>query len=540
MFMMGCLTLQMWRYFEDHGVDSRGTKAFVVILFLCSAFQCATDFQLMYDAFITGYGRILYFNKYGWTFYYEPAWTALIAALAQGFFLRRCWVVTKSWWVLVAGSLGIALSLASGIAVTAGLIHEPYYTSTSQVLVEVTVWLIASAVTDLGISIILKDEDWVQKYGKSILHVYKSACRINTHSKLQEKTLSRIVRITFETAALTSVIATVDLLLYIAMGKQNTIHLAFQLIVGKTYNHSVMVTLLSRTKTRSEFDSNSGGRQGHTDSLATKPAGGITVTRTQIRVADHVEYPMKSIAREEEDLDVDTNSAKILRMTDDDVVDETSHLIPSDLDSPPTVVFTDHQRIQERLVTIVRAKERKMVNVNSQIPFNLHNRVLTPNTSLSRSVSLSTAHRDAPVAVSSTFDAREPLTVQLRSPPSPLGSGRNGSHSKSRSISLTRSQLEREPREPSNPILSVRLVNTGQAAPQRVGRPRHRTFGSPSSSEYTAAAAETRSLDATPPTFRQDSVPNAAAETHPIPPAAPPPKIMTLDEICLSWGDSDT
>lgn len=298
MFMMGCLTLQMWRYFEDHGVDSRGTKAFVVILFLCSAFQCATDFQLMYDAFITGYGRILYFNKYGWTFYYEPAWTALIAALAQGFFLRRCWVVTKSWWVLVAGSLGIALSLASGIAVTAGLIHEPYYTSTSQVLVEVTVWLIASAVTDLGISIIL------------IIHLRK----MKTGFKNTEKTLSRIVRITFETAALTSVIATVDLLLYIAMGKQNTIHLAFQLIVGKTYNHSVMVTLLSRTKTRSEFDSNSGGRQGHTDSLATKPAGGITVTRTQIRVADHVEYPMKSIAREEEDLDVDTNSAKILRM----------------------------------------------------------------------------------------------------------------------------------------------------------------------------------------------------------------------------------
>ncbi|KAJ7472780.1 hypothetical protein FB451DRAFT_1250681 [Mycena latifolia] len=301
MFMMGCLSLQMWKYFEDHGSDTLGTKTYVVVLFLASAFQCATDFQLLYDAFVTGYGRILYFNKYGWTFFYEPAWTALIAALAQLFFLQRCWTVTKSPWVVGAGGLGIAISLGAGIATSAGLVKVPYYTSTSQVIVQATTWLIATAVTDVGISIIL------------VMHLRK----MKTGFK-KEKTLSRIVRVTFETAALTSVIAIVDLLLYITMGKHNTIHLAFQLIVGKTYNHSVMVTLLSRTKIRSDFDSNSAGRIGNTDSNGTKPAAGITVTRTQIRITDHLEYPMKSIVPsergEEEDLDTDTNSTKIQRM----------------------------------------------------------------------------------------------------------------------------------------------------------------------------------------------------------------------------------
>ncbi|GLB34386.1 hypothetical protein LshimejAT787_0112700 [Lyophyllum shimeji] len=38
----------------------------------------------------------------------------------------------------------------------------------------------------------------------------------------------------------------------------------------------------------------------------------------------------------------------------------------------------DQQRLQQKLGTIVRAKERKMVNVGSQIPFNLHNQVLPP------------------------------------------------------------------------------------------------------------------------------------------------------------------
>ncbi|KAJ6502036.1 hypothetical protein C8R45DRAFT_975157 [Mycena sanguinolenta] len=213
----------------------------------------------------------------------------------------------------------------------------------------------------------------------------------------------------------------------------------------------------------------------------------------------------------------------------DDEADETSHLIPSNLDpSPPTVVFADHQRIQERLVTIVRAKERKMVNVNSQIPFNLHNRPITPNPSLSRSVSLSTGQRDAPNALSSTFDAREPLTVQLRSPPSPLHSERNASQPNSRSISRTRNN--HSDGDLPNPILNVRLVNATRSSyfPQRVGRPRHRAYGSPTSTEYPSVAEtrETRSPDRVSTPAVGSSVASAS-------------DIKPLDEICLSWGDSD-
>ncbi|KAJ6531624.1 hypothetical protein DFH09DRAFT_1182956 [Mycena vulgaris] len=222
--------------------------------------------------------------------------------------------------------------------------------------------------------------------------------------------------------------------------------------------------------------------------------------------------------------------------SEEDVVDETSRLIPSNLDSTPTVVFTNHQRIQERLVTIVRAKERKMVNVYSQIPFNLHNRAITPNPSISRSVSLSTGHHDHTAVVASTFDAREPLTVQLRSPPSPLGSGRNASHSKSRSISLSRNLIDEEP---PSPILNVRLVNTAQSnVPQRVGRPRHRAFSSPSSAEFpTVAPTGSPIAEAT---SQSGSVLDASGETRAASSAVPPPKIKPLDEICLSWGDSDT
>ncbi|TFK53808.1 hypothetical protein OE88DRAFT_1284104 [Heliocybe sulcata] len=64
--------------------------------------------------------------------------------------------------------------------------------------------------------------------------------------------------------------------------------------------------------------------------------------------------------------------------------DETTHLIPAaqDVDIPPQrphVVVVDPQKMKERLGTIVRSKEGKMVNVHSPAPFNVQNRAALPN-----------------------------------------------------------------------------------------------------------------------------------------------------------------
>ncbi|KAJ7626946.1 hypothetical protein FB45DRAFT_1029321 [Roridomyces roridus] len=203
----------------------------------------------------------------------------------------------------------------------AGLAERPYYTETSRVIVPVNIWLISSAVTDLGISVILvthlnKMKTGFKHTASTTSHHYISHS-YPVRSIFQEKTLSRIVRVSFETAALTSFLAIVDLLVYITTGKENTAHLAFQMVVGKTYNHSVMVPLLARTRIRNEFDSNSAGRLGNSDSGGTRPTGpavGVTVTRTQIRVTDRVEIPMKALGAEEEEMEMETSSAKIERM----------------------------------------------------------------------------------------------------------------------------------------------------------------------------------------------------------------------------------
>ncbi|KIL58970.1 hypothetical protein M378DRAFT_169949 [Amanita muscaria Koide BX008] len=77
------------------------------------------------------------------------------------------------------------------------------------------------------------------------------------------------------------------------------------------------------------------------------------------------------------------------QVDDESRIDENTHLIPSvpDYDLYDATIL--HQRrLDERLGSIIRSKEGKMVNVSSHLPFNLHNRAL-PEESFSHSRSAS-------------------------------------------------------------------------------------------------------------------------------------------------------
>lgn len=160
------------------------------------------------------------------------------------------------------------------------------------------------------------------------------------------------------------------------------------------------------------------------------------------------------------------------------------------------MIVIDHQKLKDKLGTIVRSKEglvtlcpqitdkliisyRKMVNVNAQIPFNLHNQNLV-DPSLSRSTSLSTNRYDFP--------------QNSRRPPGALGLAAAPAHAHlaSRGTSMSRSSStasltyasRRGSLSPSdsgtndtdfpnrNTTLNVKLVNKGYGGV---------TFGNPGS-----------------------------------------------------------
>ncbi|KAJ7636462.1 hypothetical protein FB45DRAFT_906652 [Roridomyces roridus] len=62
------------------------------------------------------------------------------------------------------------------------------------------------------------------------------------------------------------------------------------------------------------------------------------------------------------------------------IPDETTHLIPkvSSL-TPDSLSVLDHQKLQDRMSTIVRAKQGKMVNVAARTPFTVQTAPPTPS-----------------------------------------------------------------------------------------------------------------------------------------------------------------
>ncbi|GBE80441.1 hypothetical protein SCP_0301560 [Sparassis crispa] len=144
--------------------------------------------------------------------------------------------------------------------------------------------------------------------------------------------------------------------------------------------------------------------------------------------------------------------------------DERTHLIPettiTDIPQPRSYVV-DQQKLKDRLGTIVRAKEGKMVNVNTPLPFNLHHKSF-PETSRSAS----TSGQRGPSDTEAASRSREP----------------------SRSIETSRSTSSLHPGDASylppsepaavrRPILNARLVRTAIRRGRSATRGRMGRFG---------------------------------------------------------------
>ncbi|KAF8967538.1 hypothetical protein BDZ97DRAFT_1803853 [Flammula alnicola] len=214
--------------------------------------------------------------------------------------------------------------------------------------------------------------------------------------------------------------------------------------------------------------------------------------------------------------------------------DENSRLIPQTVEPPaiyPNVVLVDHQKLQERLGLIVRAKEGKMVNVASQIPFNLHNQVIPVENSKhsnSRSVSASEdkqyGQRQPYPSYGNPYGHAPPSRSRSRS----LGPQVGPSHG-------TRSQSPTSVQPKPTPILNLRLV--GYMDTRARGRTRDRgshPTGLPSSANTKGQNIEESSAS-TPVT----DVASDGGEATPTQHSAIPTAIKFYDTgpITISWSD---
>ncbi|KAN0091319.1 hypothetical protein V8E55_004885 [Tylopilus felleus] len=198
--------------------------------------------------------------------------------------------------------------------------------------------------------------------------------------------------------------------------------------------------------------------------------------------------------------------------------DERTPLIPHSDDTPtPQPRVIDHQKLKERLCSVVRAKEGKMVNVSAQFPFNLHNQDNSSSRS-SRNVSGGT--------LSSSRAATPSPSRKLHKSPSTASIRRDTLHYLPLVVSSTA------------PILNLRLVKS--APPTHTARGRSQRTGDQDS--------RNPALDSHPELSQDDGQtprvpPSSTLKSHlPVNSETPPhhPEDFSIHDagaVARSWGD---
>uniref|UniRef100_A0A0W0G402 DUF6534 domain-containing protein n=1 Tax=Moniliophthora roreri TaxID=221103 RepID=A0A0W0G402_MONRR len=294
--LMGTLLVQVYHYYTTF----RGDKRFLR--------------TLVYGLFFLDFAQTLMCTQFAWHYavdiWNEPQelngiipWTAGVIPIVGGFggsllhfipafsaklpepLFRRIWTLGKNTIMKGLACLICFVSFAQGMsAVVAGFIGSP--NTTQQTLLRLhpafSLWLAGSFVADVLITMSMF---W-------ILHNAKT----NSSFARSEALINRLISNTIQTGALTVVVATVDLALFVRL-TDATYHFVPAYILGKLYTNSFMAMLNARTSTSvGSVASSSGGTssgsygmmnfrsnpnskaQRHQSSAPTSP-GGVLVTQ---------------------------------------------------------------------------------------------------------------------------------------------------------------------------------------------------------------------------------------------------------------------
>ncbi|KAG8951425.1 hypothetical protein FRC04_006196 [Tulasnella sp. 424] len=282
--LYGILILQTYIYYLSFPKDTKLIKSLVYGLFFLDTIQTVMTTHNAWHFLSSGWGNVGVLADPGWSWIAVPLFSGLVSSTVQLFFSWRIWKLSGFWWL--AGFISCA-ALAQGIsACVTGIWFAILNDITKIALLDASagVWLAGSAITDFLITISLV---WVlQRKAQGDL------------SSNTEDIISRLIRLTVQTGAVTTFAATAELIMYLRT-PENNLHMVgyfIQSAVGngvtkpsvldpqipglalsKLYTNTLMATLNSRSDT---FSSSQRSRS-NTDN------GGISLSVATRRVANH-------------------------------------------------------------------------------------------------------------------------------------------------------------------------------------------------------------------------------------------------------------
>ncbi|KAL0573596.1 hypothetical protein V5O48_008355 [Marasmius crinis-equi] len=223
--MMGVIIMQNYLYFITfRRRDPLWLKSLVGFVFFANLLNTGFVVADLYLALISNYMNPTFLAVSTWLFDTDPVIVGLLAGSIQLFFAWRVKVLTKR---LYLGLLAAALALAQIICamLMAWKCRQfPAWADFKSFTDLIYAWMISTILVDLVITAILRGHKTGMK---------------------SDELVDRIIRLTIQTGALTSMWALADLITFLAIPGQ-AVHLVFQLSMVKLYTHSLMSSLNSR------------------------------------------------------------------------------------------------------------------------------------------------------------------------------------------------------------------------------------------------------------------------------------------------------
>ncbi|KAF8643220.1 hypothetical protein AX16_009154 [Volvariella volvacea WC 439] len=245
--LYGSLAIQVYLYYVAFPRDGPIPKALVSGLF---AIETAQSIMVIHDAFgsyAKGFGDLGALNDVQLNWLSVPIFSGIVSCSVQLFFAYRIKVLSQS--ILIGAAVSVIALLQGSAAIAAGVqaFQVGNFSELQSVaFVSTSIWLVGSAVCDVIIAILM---------------IYFLSKR-NTGFKKTQMLVTKLIKLTVETGAITATIATLDVILFLVFQEKNY-HTVPALTLAKLYSNTALAVLNSRIQIRGGRDDTGSSQDLH-------------------------------------------------------------------------------------------------------------------------------------------------------------------------------------------------------------------------------------------------------------------------------------
>jgi len=227
--LYGVMVLQMVIYVQIYKNDATGLRLFVLYLFVTETLNTGLAIATMYEPLVQKYATVAATTFFPLMLPSDPILTVLISTPIQLFIAWRIRVISRTVWLGLAIGIFAIISMSGGIWLAVTVVNVRRFVEKPELHWPALMWLLASAIADITITISL---------------AYYLAHRKSGFTATDD-TINKIIRITVQTGLITTLFSILDVICFLVL-PHTTINLLWDFSLSKLYTNALISTLNAR------------------------------------------------------------------------------------------------------------------------------------------------------------------------------------------------------------------------------------------------------------------------------------------------------